>query len=205
MNRRDFLKLLGLAGGTIFLPNVFWNAYKYAWFIGDSELQGYPLDPYSRFTTRAYIMHEATGYCFCGTLDGGTHDAHNGWRTDELLEGIPVWAETIQVPELVIVNAGTNDVLQSTGYKLHDIMSTLRTLFPAARLVATRIFGPLDMHAQTVAYNNTQVDTLQDVDFVNLEGMPEEYYWTDRLHPNADGQAWMGLQYVSQLSLGSHV
>ena len=203
-SRRDFLKvapMLGaLFGTTIYFPNIFVQNYKYVMLLGDSELYGYPLAVDNPCTTRAYLRHQAPEWAHIGTQPD-FQECYCGKRTDELRALLPTIVSSNRVPDMVIINAGTNDILQSRGYRLAQIVSDLRGVYPLARIVVTRLFGPRYMHTETAAYNATYVDPI-NAEKVDLSAMPVEYYWQDNLHPSLDGQQWMGQQYINQLHIG---
>ncbi|MCU0748169.1 MAG: GDSL-type esterase/lipase family protein [Akkermansiaceae bacterium] len=70
------------------------------------------------------------------------HNGNNGWRTDQMLESLPLWMT--QDPDLILLKAGTNDILQQKPVPtaLRDLENLILEMImprPDRRVVAATV------------------------------------------------------------------
>ena len=100
---------------AIYFPNVHTTTYRRLWPLGDSLTMGFPFAQTGEDTYRAHLKKLRGDLLHVGTLPSG-HDGHGGFRTDELADNVHGWLAQIEKPDIVLVHAGTNDLLQGCGY-----------------------------------------------------------------------------------------
>jgi acyl-CoA thioesterase I len=73
------------------------------------------------------------------------HEGHPGWRADEILVNIQMWA-TQAAPDVVLLHIGTNDLCQgqsvaSTITDIGHIIDVLRTVNPRIQILLAQLIG----------------------------------------------------------------
>ena len=73
------------------------------------------------------------------------HEGHAGWRADEILANIQMWA-TQAAPDVVLLHIGTNDLCQrqsvaSTVTDIGHIIDVLRTVNPRIQILLAQLIG----------------------------------------------------------------
>ena len=125
--------------------------------LGDSITQS--VSPYNSY--RYYLWHLLLdkGYRtdFVGSLHGVgggppanpdfdmDHEGHAGWRADEILANIQMWA-TQAAPDVVLLHIGTNDLCQrqsvaSTVNDIGHIIDVLRKVNPRIEILLAQLIG----------------------------------------------------------------
>ncbi|WP_170319972.1 GDSL-type esterase/lipase family protein [Polyangium spumosum] len=143
------------------------------------------------------------------------HSGYPGFRVDELTP----WIQTNYVgANVILVHAGTNDLLQGQGhlnaaYDLDIMVRWLLAFNPTARILVAKIiplagvYAPLN--AEVNAYNvyvDGIVSTLKaqghvKVDVVDMNtGFPTATLAADGIHPDAYGYAWMADKWRQKLN-----
>lgn len=141
------------------------------------------------------------------------HEGHWGWRADEILDRIGEWADT-ELPDIVLVHLGTNDVLQSqrtrtTIDEIGQIIDRIRIsnsnvtillaqLIPVddtGRNVAIRSLNDAILHL--AASKQSESSPVRVVDqFFGFDPKLDTY---DGLHPNPSGEEKMAQNWFSAL------
>ena len=187
-------------GTKIYFPIAKSTSYRRLWPLGDSLTEGFPYPQMSEFTYRAHLKKLRPDLLHVGTLPGG-HDGHGGLRTDELASQVPAWLAEIDRPDIVLVYAGTNDVLQGVGFALPELIGALQEHLPAAKILVARISLWNPESAPVSRFNYEQLDNLVDVDLVNFEtAFPPDQYWLDGLHLNTSGYEHMAQIWFEALA-----
>ncbi len=187
-------------GYKTYFPIAKSTHYKRLWPLGDSLTWGFPYAETSEFTYRAHLKRLRPDLLHVGTLPSA-HDGHGGLRTDELAEQVPVWLARIDRPDIVLVHAGTNDVLQNTGFELPHLVSVVHEHLPTAKILVARISQWNPESGRVSQFNLEQVDNLTAVKVVDFENvLTPDQYWLDGLHPNEAGYEYMANIWVNALA-----
>jgi lysophospholipase L1-like esterase len=141
------------------------------------------------------------------------HEAHWGWRVDEVLRRLDDWARQY-LPDIVLVHLGTNDIIQKkdvqeTVENLRQIVLTLRRhnpkvkvflaqLIPAATTAANEEIKKLNQRLPEMAQS---VNTAESpVILVNhAEGFDPWKDTYDGIHPNEAGVDKMAQKWFEAL------
>jgi lysophospholipase L1-like esterase len=140
------------------------------------------------------------------------HEGHSGWRADEILANIQMWAAQAS-PDIVLLHLGTNDLCQrqsaeSTVIDIGNIVDVLRTVNPHIRVLLAQIIGqapfadclsPL-LNARLpalVADKNTAESPITLVD--QYTGFDPSTMTVDGMHPNAIGDSRMADRWFEKL------
>ena len=141
------------------------------------------------------------------------HEGHWGWRADEVLDRVGEWADA-ELPDIVLVHLGTNDVLQSqsTGSTIDEIgqiIDRIRTAKPGVTIFLAQLI-PVDNAGRNTAIRslNEEIRTLAEsknsehspirvVD--QFSGFDPKLDTYDGLHPNSGGEDKMAQNWFSAL------
>ena len=142
------------------------------------------------------------------------NEGHGGYTADELADRLPEWILEYEVPDIVLLHIGTNDLLRddSTAGVLGDIerlLEIIRSRNPNAIIVLAQIIG---MTTQSftdkaralnealpafVASRSTTPSPLYLVD--QMSGFTPATMTYDGTHPNEDGERVMAEVWLSRL------
>jgi lysophospholipase L1-like esterase len=204
--------------GTAVMPlgdSITWGTYLNG-FDGDG---GYRYGLWNRLQTGGYSVDFVGSLAFAPLGGDPDHEGHPGWRIDQLAPSADGWV-TAHAAEVVLLHAGTNDVLQgATGPVMEARMADLLDRVLAARpgvhlLVATIIDvrNPNSFNAtsaQIAALNDripalvqaraAQGHNIRLVNMHDLAGLVATDYSADGVHPNASGYDKMAAVWYSAL------
>lgn len=144
----------------------------------------------------------------CETFDAD-HEGHYGYRADQILENITVWAQMAQ-PDVVLIHLGHNDLwyhqsIESTIAELEQIIDRLRAVNPnvkilLAKLIPSSVGGELDriplLNAQIpslAARKHTLASPVRVVD--QYTGFNPALDTLDGVHPNESGEKKMAARW----------
>jgi lysophospholipase L1-like esterase len=192
--------------------------------LGDSITQSFsPLSSY-RYYLWHLLLNQNYRVDFVGSMNGVgngppgyadfdmDHEGHAGWRADEILASIQLWA-TQASPDIVLLHIGTNDLCQgqsgdSTVLDIGNIIDVLRMINPHIRILLAQIIGqasfancgsPL-LNAKLpalVADKNTVESPITLVD--QYTGFDASTMTFDGMHPNATGDSAMAQRWFDKL------
>lgn len=146
-----------------------------------------------------------------GNQPNPRHEGHSGWRIDQLAGQVTDWLTT-WTPDVVIVQAGTNDALQgSTAEVMMQRMSTLVATIRQARPSAHILLGELipvrygtdrDIASVAMQQFNATLPTLvgDHVALARLSLVPNRLL-VGGLHPGPKGYERMGWIYYRCLGM----
>lgn len=140
------------------------------------------------------------------------HEGHWGWRVDQILDHIDVWA-SISQPDIVLIHLGTNDIIhnqssESTIAELRKLIETLRGINPRIKMLIAQLI-PCGKRAKIQQLNklivklakdtNTQESPVIAVDHFsdfNAKAGKDTY---DGCHPNESGEKKMAERWFNAL------
>jgi lysophospholipase L1-like esterase len=139
------------------------------------------------------------------------HEGHAGWRADEILRAIQVWAMDV-TPDIVLLHIGTNDLCQgqsvaSTVIDIGDIVDVLRTVNPRIHILLAQLIpmagdcGIAMLNAKLpalVADKDRAESPLTLVD--QYTGFDPSTMTVDGSHPNAIGDSHMADRWFEKLA-----
>ena len=145
--------------------------------LGDSITRGFGTDSY-RAPLAASLDEHGCQYDFVGTLNrvrnnephaatfDWDHEGHGGYTTEMILMELSTFLEG-HVPDIVLVQLGTNDLLQDVDgdlseENLGDIIEALRTENPAVAVLLAKIIPGTDPRLSEVAAYNERVQKVAD-------------------------------------------
>jgi lysophospholipase L1-like esterase len=190
--------------------------------IGDSITDGYNVP--GGYRIELFRSAHAAGHniTFTGSLTNGPatvdgvafpirHEGHSGWRIDMIAGQVPAPALGI-TPHIVLLMAGTNDVIQNSALaqapgRLGTLIDALAIGAPDALIVVAQLtpLGDPTEETNVVAYNDAlpaivaaRVDAGNHVVLVDMHtGFPGSEL-ADMIHPTTDGYARMaGVWYAT--------
>lgn len=146
------------------------------------------------------------------------NECHSGWRTDQILEGLPngevgikQWLKAYS-PDIALIHLGTNDIHQkqtpaSTVDELEQVIQTLRTKNPRIKVLLAKIIplrtGPeIPRLNQLIARLTKKITTPQSpVVIVDMySGFSINMHMQkDKIHPNAEGEKKMAKRWFDAL------
>jgi lysophospholipase L1-like esterase len=132
------------------------------------------------------------------------HEGHSGWTIDQIAGLVPDPAMKADIPHIVLLMAGTNDVYASSGQdKMQDRLSTLIDKVTAAApnaLLVVATLTPLSNASWNTTANTydakipgvvqTKASNGKHVVMVDMSKMPTSQL-SDGVHPNDAGYAYM--------------
>ena len=138
------------------------------------------------------------------------HEAHSGWRADDIASEIQGWAAAA-APDIVLLHLGTNDLCQgqtveSTISDISGIIDRLRTVNPRIRILLAQIITCVwgcqiptfnEQAALLVAAKTTGDSPIVLVD--QYTGFDPQTMTRDGQHPNAPGEMQMADRWFSKL------
>jgi len=141
------------------------------------------------------------------------HEGHWGWRADEILGQLAVWAAATQ-PEVVLLHLGHNDLWQGQGVAstiadLSAIIDVLRTENPTVTVLFAQVIPSTVSGLSEIPGLNTEIATLAAS--LTTPGSPVVVVdqWTgfdpvtdtyDGVHPNALGEQKMAARWLTGLA-----
>jgi lysophospholipase L1-like esterase len=139
------------------------------------------------------------------------HEGHAGWRADQIVPYISLWAQTYQ-PDIVLLHLGTNDLkqtIESTILDLGTIIDILRAVNPQVSICLAQIIPTqnsiinttvqeLNQHiAELGLSKSSDQSPLLVVDFYSgYNAMVNNW---DRLHPNSTGEEVMATRWFAAI------
>ena len=192
--------------------------------LGDSITQS--VSPHNSY--RYYLWHLLLdkGYRtdFVGSLHGVgggppanpdfdmDHEGHAGWRADEIVANIEVWA-TQAARDVVLVHIGTNDLCQgqsveSTVTDIGNIIDVLRTVNPHIQILLAQLIGQASFASCGVPALNAQLPALAAsknqpsspiVLIDQYSGFDPTTMTFDGEHPNDIGESRMADRWFEKL------
>ena len=132
------------------------------------------------------------------------HEAHSGWRADEILVNLKGWATSTQ-PDIVLIHLGHNDLWQgesvtSTVEDLSAIIDTLRQVNPKVKILLAQIIPSTLPKFNTITTLNQEIAKLASTKTMiqspvalvdQFTGFnPSSETW-DGVHPNDSGEVRM--------------
>lgn len=161
------------------------------------------------------------------------HSSVPGWRIDQLWGAVetnyPVYPG-FTPPGIVLVHAGTNDIIQgwdagTAGVRLTELLTALGLKYPAAKIIVALIvpFGPYvnvgygvqdgaELNARAAAYNAQIPGVVAGLNAVQPYGIPRyftvdmsssfpiEHLQIDGVHPDDVGYAAMATRWRGMIS-----
>jgi lysophospholipase L1-like esterase len=141
------------------------------------------------------------------------HEGHAGWRADEILANVQVWA-TQASPDVVLLHIGHNDLCRgqgvaSTVIDIGNIIDELRSVNPHVRiLLAQLIASASTCHSEIPSLNTALRRLAAEKDaadsFVTLvdqyTGFDPPTMTFDGTHPNAIGDSRIADRWFEQLA-----
>lgn len=146
-----------------------------------------------------------------GTQPNPRHEGHSGWRIDQLAGQVTDWLPA-WTPDIIIVQAGTNDALQGASaetmiQRMSTLVATIRQARPAAHillgeLIPVRYGTDRDIASVAMQQFNAALPALvgDHVALARLSHMPNRLL-ADGLHPGVEGYSWMGWIYYRCLGM----
>jgi lysophospholipase L1-like esterase len=141
------------------------------------------------------------------------HEGHGGYRTDEILAGLPLWLPG-NTPDWVLLHIGTNDVLQGKNIQaaranISGIVDLLRGANPGVGVLLAQIIPNLPANeAVVVALNDAIVSLAAQKHTPASPVIVVDHYsgystftnnFDDQIHPNASGEAMMAERWYQAL------
>ena len=142
------------------------------------------------------------------------HEAHWGWRADQIASALPGWL-SLNIPDVVLIHIGTNDLwsgqsVATTIYDLEDIISKLRAVNPDVTILLAQLI-PLPSNNPFYVF----IDDLNSeiVTLASILGSPDSQiivvdqntgfniglHTYDGVHPNDAGEQRMADIWYSHL------
>ena len=142
---------------------------------GDSITEGASGDATYRYFLWQALVNAGNSVDFVGTMTGVSsgapkypnfdqnHEGHSGWRADRMANSATSWA-TSSAAQIVLLHAGTNDLVQSqtvasTIIDLTNIIKRMRTANPQMTFLMAKII-PIAGMTSLVQQLNTAIGTL---------------------------------------------
>jgi acyl-CoA thioesterase I len=192
--------------------------------LGDSITESAAGMPTYRYFLWQLARAEGYAIDFVGSMQGAygglpsntdfdmDHEGHWGWRTDEVLAGLPEWAVSAS-PDIVLIHIGHNDLCQGqdidgTVNEISAIIDVLRTVNPnVGILLAQNISSAWPCHERLpefiaklpalVAGKTTEESKIALVD--QHTGFDPALMTWDGQHPNATGESQMAERWYRGL------
>ena len=142
------------------------------------------------------------------------HEGHPGYRADQLLAGLSRWVSEATAPDIVLLHAGTNDILQgegvaSTVQDLRLIILTLRYYNPNVKVLISKIIPTSDpvvneqIEALNVSINNISYSmntgNSQILIVDHYSGFDADRLTYDGIHPNSQGSQQIASNFYNAL------
>lgn len=142
----------------------------------------------------------------------GDHEGHSGWRTDQILARISVWAMSTR-PDIVLLHLGHNDLWQGKGTAntledLAGILEHLRRVNPRVSILIAQIIPSASIPVQLTAELNdgiaelalaTSTGSSPVIAVDHSTGFHVETMTRDGTHPNDDGERRMADRWYDAL------
>lgn len=138
------------------------------------------------------------------------HQGHSGYRADQLRDNIINWANANR-PDIVLLHAGTNDLLQGQGSngtstEIGQIIDNLRTVNPGVTVLLARIIPGATINVNSLnnsitnlaASKNTAQSRVILVDQQSGFSASADLY--DGIHPTQGGEQKMSGKWLAALS-----
>ena len=140
------------------------------------------------------------------------HEGHAGWKADEVLAHIQVWA-TAASPDIVLLHIGHNDLCRgqsvaSTVADIAGIVDVLRTVNPHVRILLAQVIASASScHVSIPALNARLSSLVADKDLAQssvtlvdqYSGFDPSTMTHDGTHPNAVGDLRMADKWFEKL------
>ncbi len=142
------------------------------------------------------------------------NEGHGGYTADELAERLPEWILAYDVPDIVLLHIGTNDLLRddSTEGVLGDIdrlLGIIRGRNPNAIIILARIIGMTtqsftdaasDLNAALPTFVSSRGTTASPILLVDqMSGFTPATMTYDGTHPNELGESHMAEVWLAAL------
>jgi lysophospholipase L1-like esterase len=192
--------------------------------LGDSITQSFsPLNSY-RYYLWHLLINQRYRVDFVGSMQGVgngppgnadfdmDHEGHAGWRADEILANIQVWAAQSR-PDIALLHIGTNDLCQgqtvdSTVFDIGNIVDVLRMVNPHVQILLAQLIpqasfancgSPL-LNARLPALVTDKTTPESPITLVDqYTGFDASTMTFDGMHPNATGDSRMADRWVEKL------
>ncbi|HET6675880.1 MAG TPA: SGNH/GDSL hydrolase family protein [Nitrospiraceae bacterium] len=142
----------------------------------------------------------------------GHHEGHSGWRTDQVLARISVWALNAR-PDIVLLHLGHNDLWQGKGpantlEDLAGILEHLRRVNPRVSILIAQIIPSNSIPMQMTAELNegiaelalaTSTGSSPVIAVDHSTGFHVETMTRDGTHPNDEGERRMADRWYDAL------
>jgi len=138
------------------------------------------------------------------------HQGHSGYRADQLRDNIVNWANANR-PDVVLLHAGTNDLLQGQGSsgtstEIGQIIDNLRTVSPGVTVLLARIIPGATINVNSLnnsitnlaASKNTAQSPVILVDQQSGFSASGDLY--DGIHPTQGGEQKMSAKWLAALT-----
>ena len=138
------------------------------------------------------------------------HEGHSGWRADQIRDSAVAWA-TANRPDVVLLHAGTNDLLQSqsvnsTSTEIGQIIDRLRTVNANVTVLLARIIPASNINVQQLnnsignlaTSKNTAQSRVIAVDQYTGFSVTSDLY--DGIHPNQSGEQKMSGKWYTAMT-----
>jgi lysophospholipase L1-like esterase len=220
-----FSSVIPAVGATRIMP--LGDSITRGWY-GSAYYWGYRKPLYDSLTNAGYEF-DFVGSRTDGVFPDPNHEGHDGWRTDEILNGrssdpnagkLQYWLPVHQ-PDVVLLHIGTNDITQ--GYhdanKVNDILNVIddyevnynrHVTVVLALMINRRIDSPSTKRLQTTQFNadvniiaSNRIANGDDIIIVDMESALNYDIgvdMADEVHPNDNGYAKMAAVWYNALA-----
>lgn len=128
--------------------------------VGGSTPGGFRVDLWQMLTEAGWSVDFVGSLSSPAHVGDPDHEGHGGYRIDQLAAGIVNWLNTYQ-PDVVLIHAGANDVLQNHQMatapdRLGALIDTILQTKPGTKIYVSTV-GPMnktDVQARAEAFNN---------------------------------------------------
>jgi len=171
--RRILTKCLARCLSSMFFAGVLpAHATLHVMPLGDSITEGwaFPASIPGGYRLPLYQLMTGNGYQidFVGTLTVNSapalpypnHEGHGGYRIDQITSGFPGWVASVNSPDLILLQIGTNDYGQNYDptnavSRLDQLISQIVALRPNARVVVANLILRTDNTATDTSIQST--------------------------------------------------
>ncbi len=151
-----------------------------------------------------------------GTVGSGDfdrdHEGHRGFRTDEILSGLPGWMSQYQ-PDWILLHIGTNDVIQGVSpsiaaANITSIIQQIRIVNPSAGILMAQIIPNFPTNESVVNSLNSEIFTVASstttaqspvIVVDQYSGYDTFVNNFDQVHPNLSGELLVSDNWYAEL------
>ncbi|MCL6457280.1 MAG: SGNH/GDSL hydrolase family protein, partial [Gorillibacterium sp.] len=205
---------------TPVIPSVGASTDQKVMPLGDSITDGYNVPGGYRVKLWNRVVSSGLTIEFVGSMSNGpsslgdkNHEGHSGWRIAELTAEINGWLDA-SFPQTVLLQIGTNDILQNTDLahapeRLSSLIDLICAKLPTGGKLYVATITPLSNatdNQEAVTYNNAipsmvqaKVSQGKPVYLVNMYNALTTADLADGVHPNATGYDKIGTLWFTTI------